>query len=131
MAEIIHLTVGGVNYLTTRTTLTKFPNSMIGVMFSGQFATTQLSDGSFFIDRDGQIFKYVLNFLRSGQLTLPKDFKDLSQLKLEVEFYQILPLVEIVSLLFRKQLEQEEKQLEREELNSFFEEESFLEIFIL
>lgn len=29
----------------------------------------------YFIDRDGQMFRYILNFLRTSKLLLPDDFK--------------------------------------------------------
>lgn len=29
----------------------------------------------YFIDRDGHMFRYILNFLRTSQLLLPDDFK--------------------------------------------------------
>lgn len=29
----------------------------------------------YFIDRDGQMFRYILNFLRTSKLLIPDDFK--------------------------------------------------------
>ena len=54
--------VGGTRYSTSRSTLTKYPESMLGVMFSGRhdLETMKCSDGSFFSDRDGTHFIYVL-----------------------------------------------------------------------
>lgn len=34
----------------------------------------------YFIDRDGEIFRYILSFLRTSKLLLPDDFKVSSQL---------------------------------------------------
>ena len=55
MAEdkIVKLNVGGVNYKTCPATLAKYPKSMLA-------ATSKLKkdeDGSFFIDRDGELFR--------------------------------------------------------------------------
>ena len=39
-------------------------------MFSGKFDIKPSEDGSFFIDRDGTHFRFILNYLRTGKLTL-------------------------------------------------------------
>jgi len=51
-------------------TLTKDPNSLLAAMFSGKFDIKPSEDGSFFIDRDGTHFRFILNYLRTGKLTL-------------------------------------------------------------
>lgn len=39
-------------------------------------------------------FSYVLNFLRTSELTLPRDFKETELLRKEADFYQIEPLIQ-------------------------------------
>lgn len=95
-SEIIHLNVGGTIYTTTRSTLSRYPDSMLGAMFRGDIPSRLDLNGHYFIDRDGEIFKYVLNFLRSTKLSLPNDFKDYDLLLSEADFYQIRPLIETV-----------------------------------
>lgn len=95
-ADILRLNVGGQIYTTTRATLCKYPESMLGAMFKGDIPAWKDQHGCYFIDRDGNIFKYVLNFLRSSRLSLPKDFKDYDLLVSEADFYQIQPLIEAV-----------------------------------
>lgn len=97
--EIVKLNVGGVVYLTTRVTLTKYPDSMLGAMFNGSMATGMDENGCHFIDRDGELFKYILNYLRSSKLSLPQEFKDLDQLGDEADFFQIAPLIEAIEKL--------------------------------
>jgi len=92
-ADLVHLNVGGVLYTTTKATLSRYPNSMIGVMFNGSMPTSCDENGRYFIDRDGNLFGHVLNFLRSSQLALPDDFKQHDQLAVEADFYQIEPLI--------------------------------------
>ena len=49
---------------------------MLAVMFSGRHQLKRESDGSYFIDRDGTHFRYILNYLRDGGFkpgTLPTD----------------------------------------------------------
>lgn len=77
MNDLIYLNVGGVKYTTTRATLTKYPNSMLGRMFAldSQFSLTLDKDDNIFIDSDGEIFKHILNYLRYN--IIPKDELDL------------------------------------------------------
>ena len=65
----IKLDVGGTHFTTTLTTLTRFPDSMIGAMFSGRHKIVTDESGYFFIDRDGAHFRHILNYLRC-----PEDF---------------------------------------------------------
>jgi hypothetical protein len=46
-----------------------------------------------FIDRDGPLFRYILNFLRNKSLNLPDTFAEFAQLRQEADFYQIEPIV--------------------------------------
>ena len=87
--DIIQLNVGGVQYTTTRFTLCHYPDSM----FSGRHDCKVDDSGRVFIDRDGSMFKHILNFLRSGRLLLPNDFSDFALLANEADFYQIQTLI--------------------------------------
>ena len=92
--SIIDINVGGNVYTTSLASLTRFPDSMLGVMFSGRRSVAKDSRGNFFIDRDGPMFRYVLNFLRSSKLNLPDNFQEFDQLAEEADFYQIPLLIE-------------------------------------
>ncbi|XP_035678804.1 BTB/POZ domain-containing protein KCTD15-like [Branchiostoma floridae] len=94
MSPPVALNVGGHIYTTSLSTLTSYPDSMLGAMFSGDIPTGRDDQGRYFIDRDGELFRFVLNFLRTTELLLPDDFKEISQLKKEADFYQIQPLIE-------------------------------------
>ena len=103
----IVLDVGGIHYSTSRTTLTKYPESMLGVMFSGRhdLETMQCEDGSFFIDRDGTHFRYILNYLRDGEEVLesfPKSTVILLDLLREAKFYQLEGLASGLKPLLRE-----------------------------
>ena len=84
----IKLDVGGATFTTSMVTLCRFPETMIGAMFSGRHILNKNEDGVFFIDRDGTHFRHILNFLRN-----PDSYSvDLSvahkvELKKEVAFY--------------------------------------------
>ena len=88
-SSTVKLNVGGQHFVTTIQTLTKDPNSMLAAMFSGKFDTKPSEDGSFFIDRDGTHFRFILNYLRDGELILPKGAKFIDELRKEADFYQI------------------------------------------
>ena len=91
--SVISLNVGGVVYTASLTTLKRYSKSMLAAMFSGRMPLETDANGNYFIDRDGKLFRHVLNFLRSGQLHLPKGFTELEQLKQEVDFYQLKDMI--------------------------------------
>ena len=94
LASTIMLNVGGQYFTTTLQTLTKDKGSMLHAMFSGRFYSKPAEDGSYFIDRDGTHFRYILNYLRTGRLLLPKDELVREELLEEAEFYQIHDILE-------------------------------------
>eukprot|EP01032_Pedospumella_encystans_P010210 gene10210-11950_t len=63
----VKLDVGGAKFTTSLTTLRRFPDTMIGAMFSGRHALPLDEDGYHFIDRDGTYFGCILNYLRSPE----------------------------------------------------------------
>ena len=64
---IVYLNVGGARFMTTLGTLRKYPDSLLGAMFSGRHNMLQYDDrGYFFIDRDPVLFGVILQFLRYG-----------------------------------------------------------------
>jgi hypothetical protein len=74
------LNVGGVRYDTSRTTLTSVPESMLATMFGARLDMLRRDpeDGSIFIDRDGERFGLVLDFLRDGDASqLVKTIREL------------------------------------------------------
>ena len=72
---------------------------MLHAMFSGRFDTKPSEDGSYFIDRDGTHFRYILNYLRTGQLILPEDKVLRKEPLAEAEFYQIEGIINEINEL--------------------------------
>ena len=100
--KLVHLNVGGTKYATSLCTLLKYPNTMLARMFNGRIPSTRDKDGCYFIDADGEMFAYILNFLRRNQLCVPEDFQEFDRLLLEAEFFQIEALVENIREMKRK-----------------------------
>ena len=74
------------------------PGSMLHAMFSERFDTKPSEDGSYFIDRDGTHFRYILNYLRTGQLIVPKDQITREELLAEAEFYQVEGIIKALKV---------------------------------
>lgn len=88
-AQQVKLDVGGVAYTTTRSTLLKYPQSKLGKL---DFENGHV----FFFDRDGWIFRFILNFLRIGLLLLPDGFKEIALLTAEAEFYSLAEMINAI-----------------------------------
>ncbi len=88
----IKLDVGGYRFTTTITTLTADPNSMLAAMFSGRFPVEKNDEGFVFIDRDGQYFSHILNWLRNGTLPPIESHLEREYLLVESKYYQISSL---------------------------------------
>ncbi|XP_059833374.1 uncharacterized protein kctd1 isoform X1 [Hypanus sabinus] len=90
----VHIDVGGHMYTSSLATLTKFSDSRIGRLFDGTEPIVLDSlKQHYFIDRDGQMFRYILNFLRTSKLLIPDDFKDYSLLYEEAKYFQLQPML--------------------------------------
>lgn len=97
--SLIELNVGGVFYTTSKSTMARFENSMLYTIVNSEIPTLKDGQGRIFIDRDGAIFRHVLNFVRCGVLFLPDDFVEYEQLRQEADFYLIPELVESIDNL--------------------------------
>lgn len=96
--EVIELNVGGQVYVTKRTTLLSVPDTTLHAMFARR-APGELprdSRGRFFIDRDGFLFRYVLDFLRDRHVVLPEHFPERERLQREAEHFQLNELLRLL-----------------------------------
>lgn len=102
--DLVELNVGGVFYSTFLSTLTKEKESLLGQMFNGTAKTKIVKDskGKYFIDRDGVLFRYVLDYLRNQKLTLPENFHEKERLKQEADYYQLPNLAKSITISLPK-----------------------------
>ncbi|XP_056295539.1 BTB/POZ domain-containing protein KCTD12b [Pseudoliparis swirei] len=103
--EIIELNVGGQVYITRFSTLTSVPDSLLWEMFSRKSAKGLARDtkGRFFVDRDGFLFRYILDYMRDQQLVLPDHFPERGRLQREAEFFNLSELVKLLAPKISKQ----------------------------
>lgn len=89
--EVVELNVGGQVYVTRLSTLVSVPDTTLHAMFARRPLRELPRDsrGRFFIDRDGFLFRYVLDFLRDRQLVLPEHFPEKERLQREAEHFQL------------------------------------------
>ncbi|XP_060944946.1 BTB/POZ domain-containing protein KCTD12.1 [Limanda limanda] len=97
--EIIELNVGGQVYVTRHRTLVAVPDSLLWNMFSKKSPKELARDskGRFFLDRDGFLFRYILDYLRDLNLVLPDYFPEKSRLQREADFFQLRDLAKRLS----------------------------------
>jgi len=89
--DIVEINVGGQVFSTYLNTLTKIPESILAAMFSGRFPLNKDSNGRIFIDRDPKIFRYILMYLRSGELVYPTNVSEKKLFRNDLSFFNLLP----------------------------------------
>jgi BTB/POZ domain-containing protein KCTD8/12/16 len=93
-ASVVELNVGGVHYTTKRKTLLSEPDTLLHEIFSGSSNDTiKDAKGRVFIDRDGVLFRYILDYLRDSAISLPEGFREKERLKKEAEHFRITGLL--------------------------------------
>ncbi|KAL9645976.1 hypothetical protein ABK040_000447 [Willaertia magna] len=97
--DIVYLNVGGRHFTTSITILTTFSNSFFTTMFSGRFELSKTKDGYIFIDRDGDLFVYILEYLRDREIILPNKDAEVLKKKIirEAKYYQLEELIDYLN----------------------------------
>ncbi|KAL4234343.1 BTB/POZ domain-containing protein kctd15 [Mactra antiquata] len=63
----------------------------------------------YFIDRDGKLFRYILNYMRTAKMLLPEGFKEIDQLYEEAKYFDIPAMVRDLEILRRGKSVKKEK----------------------
>ncbi|EDW25868.1 GL14263 [Drosophila persimilis] len=92
----VKLNVGGTYFLTTKTTLSRDPNSFLSrlIQEDSDLISDQDETGAYLIDRDPKYFAPVLNYLRHGKLVL--DGVSEEGVLEEAEFYNVTQMIALL-----------------------------------
>jgi hypothetical protein len=90
----VELNIGGYRFVTSVQTLRRVPHTFFDAYFSGRYAQDVCSDGCIFVDRDGEHFGHVLEYMRDGFVSVAEagahpSVSLLRALKREFGFYCI------------------------------------------
>ena len=89
MAETVHFNVGGTKYEVARSLIQRYPNTMLARMISEEWQNSNGNNtNELFIERDGDRFRYVLDYLRDGKIILPINIPKSSMME-ELQYYGI------------------------------------------
>jgi hypothetical protein len=66
----VELNVGGYRFEKSVQTLRRVPHTFFDAYFSGRYAQDVCSDGSIFVDRDGEHFGHILEYMRDGVVSV-------------------------------------------------------------
>ncbi|KAJ8919960.1 hypothetical protein NQ315_006489 [Exocentrus adspersus] len=67
-----------------------YPESKLAKLFNGSIPIVLDSlKQHYFIDRDGGMFRHILNFMRNSRLLIPDNFQDLDLLLEEAKYFEI------------------------------------------
>lgn len=95
--EILQLNVGGVEFVTFRSTLLSNSNTYFSKRFGGKFNDGPKLDDQYFIDRNGKQFEIILEYLRNGDnVILPSSIDELKKLMLEARYYCLASLIKLI-----------------------------------
>ncbi|XP_041112182.1 potassium voltage-gated channel subfamily D member 2-like [Polyodon spathula] len=84
----IILNVSGTKFQTWRSTLERYPDTLLGSTEKDFFFNEDINE--YFFDRDPDIFRHILNFYRTGKLHYPRH-ECISAYDEELAFFGIIP----------------------------------------
>jgi hypothetical protein len=88
--KVLELNVGGKHFSTFLSTICKYEGSMLAAMFSGRHSLIQDSRGRYFIDRPGESFAVILEWLQTGCFLWPDSECAKRRIKLELEYFGLV-----------------------------------------
>eukprot|EP00730_Choanoeca_flexa_P008524 TRINITY_DN12498_c1_g7_i6.p1 TRINITY_DN12498_c1_g7~~TRINITY_DN12498_c1_g7_i6.p1 ORF type:complete len:650 (+),score=93.97 TRINITY_DN12498_c1_g7_i6:85-2034(+) len=98
LPSIIALNVGGQLFQTSpHTLLWPGPDSFLAVMLSGRLPATKDATGAYFIDRDPDLFKVILSYLRTRRISMAEEHTH--ALRLEAEYFGLTELARRLSIV--------------------------------
>ncbi|CAI4225806.1 unnamed protein product [Auanema sp. JU1783] len=86
----VNVNIGGKLFSTTEETLLKIPKIL-------SYVKDGIPIETLFIDRDPEVFKYILNFVRDNRVIMPDDNLITALLYQEAKFYELDALVTLIA----------------------------------
>ncbi|KAJ8040594.1 BTB/POZ domain-containing protein KCTD21 [Holothuria leucospilota] len=103
-SQVITINVGGNKYTISTRSLFEYKDSKLyKLCLDKTHRHGKDHEGNVFINRDGELFKYVLRYMQQGQLVLPKGFTDADALAVEADYYGVKKLTEELEQYKKKQ----------------------------
>ena len=86
LGSTVKLNVGGKQFEVSYSLINEYPESMLGRLVSDTWHKAD-AESTVFIDRDGDIFGHILNYIRYGSIELPSNLP-MSMFQRELDYYQ-------------------------------------------
>ncbi len=86
--EKLSINISGHKFECWRSTLEKYPNTLLGSVEKDFFYDEEANE--YFLDRDPEMFRHILNFYRTGRLHYPKN-ECITAYDEELSFFGIVP----------------------------------------
>jgi BTB/POZ domain len=88
--KIVNLNIGGTKYTTSITTLRKQDKSLLYKWFTLPDENLPKDrNGDYVIDRDGEVYRYILQYLRGPEFVYPEDEYALNLFLVECQYLQL------------------------------------------
>merc|ERR1719282_188942 len=100
---MIDIQVGARTFRTTRETLTRSEASYFCGFLSDRFTVPRTPDGTYFIDRNGDAFEVILEYLRCGKILLTNSRVPVDLIRSEAEYYAMMDFFEDLDLYVKEQ----------------------------
>ncbi|QHN71106.1 BTB domain protein [Mollivirus kamchatka] len=117
--RLLRFNVGGQSFVTRASTIRSHPECLLARMLDGKTKSVLTDDdGSFFVDRDGSRFGFILDYMRgtkdsAGRVLLPSSLDDLEGLYDDAVYYDLPDLVHVVFDRIKTKLREDKRRRKR------------------
>lgn len=114
--EKLVINISGNKFEVFRTTLEKYPNTLLGSVEKEFFYDDDTNE--YFLDRDPELFRHILNFYRTGRLHYPKN-ECITAYDEELSFFGIVPdlMADCCYEEYRDRKRENNERLDEEKIN--------------
>jgi len=114
--EKLVINISGNKFECFRSTLEKYPNTLLGSVEKEFFFDDDTNE--YFLDRDPELFRHILNFYRTGRLHYPKN-ECITAYDEELSFFGIVPdlMADCCYEEYRDRKRENNERLDEEKIN--------------